>query len=217
VGDLVQRPIAPQRALKWASVVLALAASLGCDDDDDAGDNPFNCDQGTFSIETTTEGAHFAHPDGTPVTATFGSRQPQTATTRVQDGAFSVSFAQPDPACNLGGSRVEPVALYIDGNGDGRCTLAEDDVFIWTVFGGPSGGKSRISLSPTLEPCATGFSLSSFRDVVDDVRDALRRLCPEVGDCLPLCRPPDPPGEDLPDGYGGFCGSGPAAPDAGVP
>lgn len=208
----------------YASAVLALASFMGCDDDTErtsspsTGGNAPRCRQGTFSIETTATGAGFAHPDGTPVTATFGTREQQTATTTVQGGAFSLSFDQPSETCNLGTIRYEPAALYIDVNRDGQCTLADDDVFVWLNSGGAAGGSNPVALSPDVEPCAQRlYSISSSHTEVDSLRDALRRLCPEVGDCLPFCRPPDPPMVSLPDRYGGFCGRDPGTADAGLP
>ena len=209
---------------------LALASAPSCTNDGDGGGPAGNagnagtangrCWQGTFSVASRANGTGFPHPDGTAVTATIGLANPHTVSTTVEGGGFSISLYEDNRTCNLGGTTSVPVALYIDTNADGACTIAEDVVIVWTATGGawgPSSPGNDVELSPATGSCASSFAISYYHSGVDRVRDVARRLCPEIQDCLPFCRPPDPPGETLPDRYGGFCGRDPGTPDAGVP
>jgi hypothetical protein len=127
------------------------------------------------------------------VRATFGdsSESALDATTSIQNGEFQIAFDSPLEGCNLGANRVEPIALYVDVDGDGACDLATDEVFVTSATGGPSGPRNQLILSPSIDHCPpSGFYVSGQLD-------AVRRLCPDAGDCLPFCRPPnvgDPPG-----------------------
>jgi hypothetical protein len=91
-------------------------------------------------------------------------------------------------------------ALYVDVNGDGACQLATDDVFVRSVNQVRSDPFAPLSLSQDSERCP---ALSAFR--APDVVAAARRLCPEIGDCLPFCSEPEPTATSPAGSFGGFC------------
>jgi hypothetical protein len=178
------------------------------------------CFQGTFGVSTRADGDGFDYPDGTTVTATFGLFMTQTASTSVRDGAFTVAFVEHNAGCNLGASFPAPAALYIDVNGDGACTLADDEVFVWWEYAGPSSSYSTNGmaipaegrrLTPNGEHCMP-MPLSEG-NLIDETLAAVRRLCPETAECLPFCSPPAPTAYSQPEDFGGYC---PALVDAGV-
>ena len=150
------------------------------------------CSQGTFSVETSLMASGFDYPDGTIVRATFGRDAPQDMSASLVDGAFSLSFNQPSETCSLGATREEPAAFYIDANGDGTCTLADDYAFVWIAesehgSGTPSVVGAGFPVSPDSKRCPM-----SARSGAEPVVVAMRRLCPEIGSCIPFCSPPAP-------------------------
>jgi hypothetical protein len=229
----VRGPVKRSRSL-WHACALALTSSLSCTNEGGGGGSegggsgsagaasePRPCSQGTFAVATRADGAGFPYPDGTAVTATLGLTVPDTGSTTIVGGAFSVSLYEDNPTCNLGGLTTTPAALYIDVNADGACTLADDVVILWSATGGAGGtseeGMNHVELSPATGSCVRSLPLTYYHGEVDRVRDVVRRLCPEIQDCLPFCRPTDPPSQNLPDRYGGFCGRDPGIGDAGTP
>ena len=131
--------------------------------------------QGTLSVTTEVQASGFDYSDGMVVHATFGSYTPQNASDIIEDGAFSFSFDQPSTACSIGQRLTEPAAFYIDANGDGTCNLAEDYVFIWFA-------PALLSISASSQRCPPPEN----EYVTDRVVDAVRRLCPEIGSCIPF-------------------------------
>ena len=135
------------------------------------------CYHGTLAVETEVQASGFDYPDGTVVRATDS----------IEDGAFSFAFNQPSEACNLQGTIEEAAAFYIDANGDGACSLAEDYVFVWLAYSGvgyPSPASSsgpRFSISPSSPRCPM------YTGDADRAVDVVRRLCREIGSCVPFC------------------------------
>jgi hypothetical protein len=148
---------------------------------------------------TLVSGEGFDYPDGTAVTATVGPDASETATTSLEDGTFDFDFPAPLAACGL---PTLSVALYIDVDGDGSCQLAADDVFVRAVRPGTTAGSyAALSVSQDSERCPALFAAAA-----PNVVAAARRLCPEIGVCLPFCSEPEPTRPDpAGDGFGGFC------------
>ncbi|MEY2929805.1 MAG: hypothetical protein RL033_554, partial [Pseudomonadota bacterium] len=151
--------------------------------------------QGTRSIGTRVLGQGFPYPDGVAVTALFVAKPAETALDRLEGGAFQFAFYHADDSCPLGDQRSIPAALYIDVDGDGVCTLATDEVFVWEPSGGILGTDRQVVFSPS-EPHCPPLSAYSAPEIIA----AVRQLCPEIGDCLPFCNPPNPrqsPGDNM--------------------
>jgi hypothetical protein len=147
---------------------------------------------------TRVQGEGFDYPDGTDVTGTVGYRPSETATATASlaGGSFALEFPGPIASC---ATATLSFALYVDVNGDGSCQLATDDVFVRSA-NPESGSFAPLSLSRDSERCP---ALSAFR--APDVVAAARRLCPEIGDCLPFCSEPEPTATSPAGSFGGFC------------
>jgi hypothetical protein len=148
---------------------------------------------------TRVLGEGFDYPDGTDVTGTVAylPSETATATASLAGGSFGLEFPGPIAAC---ASLTLSFALYVDVNGDGACQLATDDVFVRSVNPEGTGYFSPLSLSQDSERCPALSALGAPAVVA-----AARRLCPEIGDCLPFCTEPDPAPTSPAAPYGGFC------------
>jgi hypothetical protein len=148
---------------------------------------------------TRVLGEGFDYPDGTDVTGTVGylPSETATATASLAGGSFALEFPAPIVTC---ASISLSFALYVDVNGDGTCQLATDDVFVRSANQETFGSFAPLSLSRDSERCP---ALSALR--APDVVAAARRLCPEIGDCLPFCSEPEPTATSPAGSFGGFC------------
>lgn len=143
------------------------------------------CSQATFSLDSRVGGEGFDYPDGTAVRAYFAasSERAVTATDTFEAGAFSFSFSLANEPCNLGAPGGG--ALYVDVNGDGECSVTDDDVFVWAAQAiHPSSPDLLVAFSPDspqclgLDPPTDAYALA-----------AAQHLCPSVGNCLAFCGP----------------------------
>lgn len=210
-------------ALRWVAGVAVAAAVAGCGGEDriglrgsggtnggGAGGDPV--EECVILATTVVAGEGLRFPDGTLVEALFqDSRVPQTD--RLDGGAFQLTFAHHLQwgVAPCSSARPSTAALYIDVDGDGTCRLGADEIFVWQRERAPVE-LSTATLLSSISPGVPHCRLPTERPGVGLVELA-QRLCPELGECLPFCSPPDPAASESSEQYDYSC---PAGADPGV-